>query len=70
MKSAKLKGAIFGHGKTISEVAEALDLSYSAFYRRLYGEMEFSRAEINRLTDFLGLSVEEMMDIFFDSKVS
>ena len=66
----KLKGAIFAHGKNISGTAEALKMSKSAFYRRLYGEVEFDREEMNQLSNFLGLSDAEVLAIFFGKEVS
>lgn len=66
----KLKGAIFVHGKNISETAEALKMSKSAFYRRLYGKVEFDREEMNQLSNFLGLSDAEVLAIFFGKEVS
>lgn len=66
----KLKGAIFVHGKNISGTAEALKMSKSAFYRRLYGKVEFDREEMNQLSNFLGLSDAEVLAIFFGKEVS
>lgn len=66
MNHAKLKGAIIARGKSISETAEAIGLSNSAFYRRLCGAVDFDRTEINRLSDFLQLSGPEILEIFFE----
>lgn len=66
----KLKGAIFVHGKNISGTAEALKMSKSAFYRRLYGKVEFDREEMNQLSNFLGLSDAEVLAIFFGKEIS
>lgn len=45
-------------------------MSKSAFYRRLYGEVEFDREEMNQLSNFLGLSDAEVLAIFFGKEVS
>ena len=70
MECAKLKGAIVGHGRTVKETAESLNISQSAFYRKLHGKTEFRRDEINKIVDFLGLTDEETLGIFFADKVS
>lgn len=48
------------------DVAEKLGISRSAVQRKLKGETEFSRVEINRLIHLLKLENKEVMEIFFD----
>lgn len=70
LNSILLKSQIVLHDKKISEVAEILEISKSALYRKLNGKTEFTRHEIEMLIKYLGLSVELAMEIFFNEKVS
>ncbi len=70
LNSILLKSQIVLHDKKISEVAEILNISKSAFYRKLKGKTEFTRQEIEILIKCLGLSIEMAMEIFFNEKVS
>lgn len=50
------------------KMCEILGISRSAFYRKCNGESEFTRAEIQKIVDILGLG--SPVGIFFDEKVS
>lgn len=65
-----LKSQIALHGKTIKDIAEKLNISKSALYRKMYGKSEFTRIEISLLIDYLEIDLEKAMEIFFDKKVS
>lgn len=47
------------------DVVKALSISKSAYYRKKNGQSEFTRSEINACIDFLKLTPDETMDIFF-----
>lgn len=51
-----------------AELCKELHISRSAFYRKCNGISEFTREEIQKIVDFLGL--ESPMGIFFVDKVS
>lgn len=70
MNTTLLKSQIVLHDKKISDVAMELGISKSAFYRKLKGETEFTRHEIEILINYLELSIEMAMAIFFNEKVS
>lgn len=48
------------------ELQNAIGISRSAFYRKMCGEVELSREEIEKIIKFLGLTEEQVMSIFFD----
>ncbi len=61
----KMKEAGF---RTPQQRADALGLKLSAYYRRLSGECECTKKEIEIVAELLGWEVAK--SIFFDSKVS
>lgn len=70
MNATLLKSQIILNNKKILDVAKKLKISKSALYRKLKGETEFTRQEISIIIDYLGLSVDLAMEIFFTEKVS
>lgn len=48
------------------EVAEALNISLPAYYKKETGQLRFSLEEAKALSDFFGLSIEE---IFFTDEI-
>lgn len=70
MNTVLLKSQIVLHNKKMMDVANKLQISKSALYRKLKGNTEFTRSEIETLINYLGLSVETAMEIFFNEKVS
>lgn len=52
-------------GKTKSAVAEHLDIDPTTLYRKSTGASEFTRDEIQKLKDFLNLTDEQAMRVFF-----
>ncbi|MDB1969448.1 XRE family transcriptional regulator [Clostridium tertium] len=65
-----LKAQIALKGKKISDITKLLKISKSAIYRKLNGKSDFTRKEILLLINFLDISTERAMDIFFNEKVS
>ena len=65
-----LKAQIALKGKKNSDIAELLGISKSAIYRKLSGKSDFTRKEILLLINFLGISTDRAMEIFFNQKVS
>lgn len=65
-----LKAQIALKGKKISDITDLLKISKSAIYRKLNGKSDFTRKEILMLINFLDISTEKAMKIFFDEKVS
>lgn len=55
-------------GMSTDELIGILGISKSAYYRKLKGQTEFTRSEIQKITDALHLA--SPMDIFFADEVS
>lgn len=52
--------------KSKSDVAGILGISPITLYRKISGESDFFRDEIQKISEYLGLSTEEKEDIFFN----
>ena len=76
MNAKKLKAKILLMGKTIEMLLKELDdihgikMDRSTFYRKMNGISEFDRREIIGISIVLNMSDDEIMDIFFEEKVS
>lgn len=53
------------HGLTAVEVARIMEISPTTLYRKINGESDFTRLEIQKFRAALGLSSEEISYIFF-----
>ncbi len=70
MNRNKLLGKIKENGFTIETVARLTGMSLSTLSRKLNGHVEFTRDEINAISDALKMSNEDLLEIFFKEKVS
>ena len=52
-------------GVTKSELATAIGVQYNAICSRLAGKVEFKLSEIQCIKDFLNLTDEQFIDVFF-----
>ena len=60
-----LKGKIVAAGYTLSEFANKIGLPYTTFSRRMKSRI-FGSDEIERIAKVLGLTAEEIREIFFN----
>ncbi len=65
-----LKSLIILNGKSISEVAEEMNISRTSLYRKISGKSQFTRKEISELISILKIEPYKAMEIFFNIKVS
>lgn len=65
-----LKSLIILNGKSISEVAEEMNISRTSLYRKISGKSQFTRKEMSELISILKIEPYKAMEIFFDIKVS
>lgn len=65
MNANKLRGKIKERGETLEQFAEQMGISTTALYRKLRGDTEFSREEIQRAGTLLQLTGAELLAIFF-----
>nr|DAN97730.1 MAG TPA: Regulatory protein-modification, helix-turn-helix, transcriptional regulator, DNA [Caudoviricetes sp.] len=75
MNANALKGYIISRGFTIEKLVEELNknnvsISKNTFYRNLKGEQQFDRIEILMISKILRMTDEDIMNIFFNEKVS
>ncbi len=64
----KFKAAVISNGKTLKDVASALNISTVTLYRKMSGESDFYRNEIEKCRDLLGS--KNMTEIFFAKEVT
>lgn len=69
MNVAKLKGAIVENGTTQEEVAKAIGMDRSTFYRKMKNET-FTIGEAKKIAVEIPLSDELAIEIFFGKKVA
>ena len=50
---------------TLSDVANQLGVSDATLYRKIKGESDFSRSEIQMLKSILEMTTEESISVFF-----
>ncbi|MFC1256490.1 MULTISPECIES: helix-turn-helix domain-containing protein [Staphylococcus] len=75
MDTSKLKSKMIYNKVKLPKLLELLNekgivISKSSYYKRMRGEVEFSLTEIRAISEILELTPEDIMDIFFDHKVS
>lgn len=61
----RFEAALKLRGKTLSDVAEFLQLNRSTVYKKINQKSDFSREEVQILKENLNLSTDEMMEIFY-----
>lgn len=64
----KLEYEMKSKGVSVDDLCVGIGMSKSAFYRKMKGATEFTRTEIQGITNFLHL--ETPLDIFFAKEVS
>lgn len=70
MKANLLRGKIVEQGMNVGEFCVKANFVRSTFDRKLNGETEFTRDEIDRIISILGLSEQETCNIFFTRAVA
>ena len=61
----KFKYSIMVKGKNLREVASVLNIISVTLWRKMNGESEFSREEIQTIKNMLNLTQNEAFEIFF-----
>lgn len=65
MNYAKLKGILSEKGKSYADCARAIGISVTSFSNKMNGIRKFSIPEANDLSNYLNLTKEENLLIFF-----
>ena len=66
----ELKAKIVKQGMNIGEFCDKCGFVRSTFDRKMSGKSDFDLEDINIIIDALGLTIEEMCNIFFADKVT
>lgn len=61
----KLRGKMAEKRCTVERMANYLGINPTTLYRKTVGESEFTRSEIQQIAVLLGLTMQEVSDIFF-----
>lgn len=61
----KFRSVLILEGKTYKNIAELLNINITTLYRKLNGESDFYRNEIDCIAKYLKLTLEEVEEIFF-----
>lgn len=61
----ELRAEMVRSGVTVGKLVEALNINQSTFYRKMTKEGDFTRAEIGKIIELLGLDNETVERIFF-----
>jgi len=65
-----LKIEMLKHGVSNQELCGKIGISGSAFYRKLNGESDFTRSEIEEIAKILAMDHDTIFSIFFGEEVS
>ena len=65
MKSYLLMNSMWYEDITPEEMAERLELSPEVLFRKIFQEEEFTPGEISKIKGILGLTNEEVNEIFY-----
>ena len=66
----QLHGKVIAAGLTLGEVAKRLKINPATMTRKMAGETEFTRAELQKLRTMLNLTAEEFDAIFFADELT
>lgn len=61
----KLRGKMAEHGCTATKLANILGINPATFHRKINGESEFTRVEIQQIAAALNLGMQDIQSIFF-----
>jgi len=70
MNAPELRAEISRAGKTYSQCAEVIGISPTSFGRKMQGQSEFKNSEIKTIAAFIGIGLDAVNRIFFDSEVN
>lgn len=70
MGKNKLKAEIIRNNITIKEFAKRLGISTTTLWRKINDPSRFTGADIEATINILNLDGSQVMDIFFDKRVS
>lgn len=57
-------------GISLQQISELLGINLVTLYRKMKGNSDFYRDEVQQICDYLHLDLKEKEDIFFDLKIT
>ena len=66
----KLRGKMAEKRCTAEKLANFLGINPTTLHRKTVGDSEFTRSEIQQVSILLGLSMQEIKDIFFADELA
>lgn len=57
-------------GISLQQIAELLGINPATLYRKMKGDSDFYRDEIQQICDFLHLELKEKEEIFFNQEIT
>lgn len=70
MNKEGLKKKLEEKGMNIKGLCKLARINATTMWRKINGETEFNRDEMERISKALNLTREEMLDIFFEEEVA
>jgi DNA-binding XRE family transcriptional regulator len=70
MNSQLLKGTRVIKGYTQTTLSKAMGITPKTYNRKELGITDFSHEEVIKMTQILGLTLDEVNNIFFDNKLT
>ena len=61
----RMKMLLAERGVSQAELARVLGCNQATMSRKISGRSEFTVSELNKIKDYFGLSIQEMVSIFF-----
>lgn len=55
---------------SLQQISKLLGINLATLYRKMRGDSDFYRDEIQQICDFLHLELKEKEEIFFDQKIT
>ena len=63
--TVKFEIILLSKGKTKKDIANVLGISLQALYNKINNVVDFKTREVDKIVEYLKLTIEEMIEIFF-----
>lgn len=67
---SKFKYFVIKNGSNLTNTAKAINVTYSTLRRKMTGESDFTREEVQTLRDYLKMSPTDVEEVFFAHKLA
>lgn len=66
----RFRQKLLGEGHTLESISKEIGINPATLHRKMTGESDFTRKEIQKITKILNLSSNEMNSIFFAKQLT